>query len=533
MSLYQIKFGSVCSGLEAASVAWSTLGWKAAWVSEIEPYPCSVLAHHYPDVPNLGNMLLIPAMLRNGDIEAPDVFTGGTPCQSFSIAGLRNSLSDKRGNLSLTFCEIANEIDIQRAAAGLLPCVIKWENVPGVLSTEDNAFGCFLGGLAGSTCALIPEPCPDAGKSGKFWKWKKSERRHALSWPKSGCVIGPQRTVAWRVLDAQYFGLAQRRNRVFVVASARNGFDPVAVLLEFEGVRRDTAPSRSAGQEIAGSVTASLGKRGGQPDCGSTPGYLQPVAYGSANVDGPVDVSAPLLARPGQSYDFERETLVQQGVDLRNGALTGQVAQTIQAGGHGVDPGGMPHVLSVALRGRDGGGTAELGDDLAACLRASTGGGDKPHVLAPIAFNSREDCVSSTEVFGALGTSSPQAQSVIYANSGGQMAVAIGCDGTIDGPVPPLMARSSRGGAQTLSPGHQTDGHMIGVGMAVRRLMPIECERLQGFEDGYTLIPVGKKMAADGPRYKAIGNSWAIPCVRWIGRRIDSQLRKLMEQESA
>lgn len=516
MTDFSIKFGSVCSGLEAASVAWSVLGWTAAWVSEIEPYPNKVLAHHYPDVPNLGNMMLIPAMLRNGDIEAPDVFTGGTPCQSFSIAGLRNSLGDKRGNLSLTFCEIANEIDIQRAAAGLLPCAIVWENVPGVLSTEDNAFGCFLGGLAGATCTLIPEPCPDGGKSGKFWKWKKSEHRHALSWPKSGCVIGPQRTVAWRVLDAQYFGLAQRRNRVFVVASAREGFDPVAVLLEFEGVRRDSPPSRGAWQETAAGTLRST--------------------------DGGSDVDHAIAGHI-------------QAVDLRNGAITGQVTQTIQAGGHGVDPGGMPHVLSVALRGREGGGTAELGDDLAACLRASTGGGDKPHVLAPIAFNSREDCVSSTEVFGALGTSSPQAQAVAepiafsckdygadatvglsptlramnhsdsHANGGGQMAVAIGCDGTIDGPVPPLMARSSRGGAQTLSPGHQTDGHMIGLGMAVRRLMPIECERLQGFPDGYTLIPDGKKMAADGPRYKAIGNSWAIPCITWIGRRIDNQLR--------
>jgi DNA (cytosine-5)-methyltransferase 1 len=249
-------FGSVCSGIEAASVAWRPRGWRAAWLSEIEPAPCSLLAHHYPDVPNLGDMTRIPQMLRNGDIPAPDVFCGGTPCQAFSVAGLRNSLDDARGNLSLIYCDIADEIDIQRRANGLLPCIAIWENVPGVLSTKDNAFGCFLGQLAGEDCALVPP-----GKR----------------WPNAGVVYGPKRTIAWRVLDAQYFGVAQRRKRVVVVASAREGFDPAAVLFEFDGLRRDSAPSRGAPKDIAGSVTASLGKRGGQPDCGSTPGYLQPV----------------------------------------------------------------------------------------------------------------------------------------------------------------------------------------------------------------------------------------------------------------
>jgi DNA (cytosine-5)-methyltransferase 1 len=152
----EITFGSVCSGIEAASVAWHPLGWHAAWLAEIEPFPCAVLAHHYPEVPNLGDMTRIPELLRNGDIPAPDVFCGGTPCQAFSVAGLRNSLDDARGNLSLTFCEIANEIDIQRRAGGLLPAVVFWENVPGVLSTKDNAFGCFLAGLAGEDDPLRP-----------------------------------------------------------------------------------------------------------------------------------------------------------------------------------------------------------------------------------------------------------------------------------------------------------------------------------------------------------------------------------------
>jgi DNA (cytosine-5)-methyltransferase 1 len=218
-----MRFGSVCSGIEAASVAWHPLGWKAAWLSEIEPFPSAVLAHHYPEVPNLGDMTTLPDRILSGEVEAPDLFCGGTPCQAFSVAGLRNSLDDARGNLSLTFVGIANAIDHVRSVRSASPAIIFWENVPGVLNTKDNAFGCFLGALAGEDEPIIPP---------------------GEKWTNAGCVFGPQRAVAWRVLDAQYFGVAQRRRRVFVVASARANFDPAAVLFEFDGLRRDTAPSR-------------------------------------------------------------------------------------------------------------------------------------------------------------------------------------------------------------------------------------------------------------------------------------------------
>ena len=144
----EITFGSVCSGIEAASVAFGPLGWKAAWLSEIEPFPSAVLAHHYPNVPNLGDMTTLPDRVRSGEVEAPDVLCGGTPCQAFSVAGLRKSLDDDRGNLSLIFCELADEIDDAREYEGKEQSVIFWENVPGVLSTADNAFGCFLGALS-------------------------------------------------------------------------------------------------------------------------------------------------------------------------------------------------------------------------------------------------------------------------------------------------------------------------------------------------------------------------------------------------
>jgi DNA (cytosine-5)-methyltransferase 1 len=192
-----VKFGSVCSGIEAASVAWESLGWKAAWFSEIEPFPCAVLKHHYPDVPNHGDMTTLPDRILSGEVEAPDVFCGGTPCQAFSVAGNRKSLDDARGNLSLTFCEIANAIDSVRHDAGKRPAVIFWENVPGCRNTKDNFFGCFLAELCGATEALEIE-------KGK--------------WPTSGLVVGERRRVAWATLDARWFGLAQRRKRVFVVA---------------------------------------------------------------------------------------------------------------------------------------------------------------------------------------------------------------------------------------------------------------------------------------------------------------------------
>jgi DNA (cytosine-5)-methyltransferase 1 len=210
-----MRFGSVCSGIEAASVAWHPLGWQAAWLAEIEPFPAAVLAHHYPDTPNLGDMTKIGAKVLTGDVEAPDVLVGGTPCQAFSVAGLREGLSDGRGQLTIKFMELANAIDFIRRRRGEEPAIIVWENVPGVLSDKTGAFGCFLAGLAGESVELQPP----GGK-----------------WSNAGCVFGPQRTIAWRVVDAQFFGVAQRRRRVFVVASARAGFDPAAVLFEFDGV---------------------------------------------------------------------------------------------------------------------------------------------------------------------------------------------------------------------------------------------------------------------------------------------------------
>ena len=417
-----MRFGSVCSGIEAASVAWHPLGWKAAWLSEIEPFPSAVLAHHYPDVPNLGDMTTLPERILSGEVEAPDLFCGGTPCQAFSVAGLRNSLDDARGYLSLTFVGIANAIDHVRSVRRDDPAIIFWENVPGVLSTKDNAFGCFLGALAGEVEALEPP----GGK-----------------WTNAGCVSGPQRTVAWRVLDAQYFGVAQRRRRVFVVASARADFDPTAVLFEFDGVRRDTAPSRETRKEVtecAGTLTANGG------------GLNRPA--GNANeLDFCVTVAQCLTAGSGQRYDPETETIL---------PINTMVALRHEALGRGT-----------------GFGIGEAGDPAYTLTK-----GHSHAVAQPVGFTRCDH----------------------------------GGDAVVDG-------------TPTMRCGSNYSAHLAAAipSMAVRRLTPVECERLQGFPDNYTAIPWRKKPASecpDGPRYKALGNSWAVPVVAWIGRRIAKEAAK-------
>ena len=384
-------FGSVCSGIEAASVAWHPLGWKAAWLAEIEPFPSAVLAHHYPDTPNLGDMTKISAKVLTGDVVAPDVLVGGTPCQAFSVAGLREGLNDGRGQLTIKYMELANAIDFIRQRRGEDPAIIVWENVPGVLSDKTNAFGCFLAGLAGESVELKPA----GGK-----------------WSNAGCVFGPQRTVAWRVLDAQYFGVAQRRRRVFVVASARKGFDPASVLFEWDGVRRDSAPSRETGEEIAATLDARAQGGGFPGSDGACGGHVQAVA---------------------------------STLDASYGRLQG-------------------------------------------CSGQDANYGDPVH---PLAAGAHAPSVAySTKLHN---TSSNQAGKIYK-------EYTVGLD--VNSPPPALL-----------------------TAMQVRRLIPQECELLQGFPRGYTQISWRKKPAADCPdglRYKALGNSMAVPCMFFIGSRINA-----------
>lgn len=478
-------FGSVCSGIEAASVAWYPLGWRAAWLSEIEPFPCDVLAHHYPDVPNLGDMTTIADYVRLGLVDAPDVLVGGTPCQAFSVAGLRGGLSDARGQLTLEFVRLADEIDRKRNDGS----IVVWENVPGVLSSKDNAFGCFLAGLAG---ASVPLSTP----SGR--------------WPNAGFIVGSKRAIAWRVLDAQFFGVAQRRRRVFVVASSRAGFDPAKILFEFDSVRRNTPPSREARQKTAGTVGNGAAVRSHWDEV-SNP---HPTLSQSHNTGG-----------IGQS---NQELFSQRGAGLVPSTVG---ARMVAFGEYAEDE------TASCMKARDYKDATDLvaygipGNWIG---RAPENGGNATEPMHNVA-----PCQTRTDRHGVAYGFQPR----IARNGRGDMGDLVGAltaqaGETGKGDSAPCVAfqprffsdRTKMGGSpsdicHTLSAmsGQGDSSPHVATGMQVRRLTPTECERLQGFPDGYTLVPVKGKPAADGPRYKALGNSMAVPCMRWIGEQIVKQ----------
>ncbi|MBJ6542455.1 phage N-6-adenine-methyltransferase [Enterobacter hormaechei] len=437
-----MKYGSVCSGIEAASKAWEPLGWKPAWFSEIEPFPSAVLAHHWPEVTNLGDMTKISDAVRAGDVEAPDVLVGGTPCQAFSIAGLREGLSDDRGQLTLSYVELANAIDAKRRERGESEAIIVWENVPGVLSSKDNAFGCFLAGLAGESSELQPA----GGK-----------------WTHAGCVSGPERVIAWRVLDAQFFGVAQRRRRVFVVASARNGFDPAQILFELDSVRRDSAPSRTSKTETT-DIVGNCAENGSHWD---NPANPHPTLNQSHNIGG-----------IGQS---NQELFSQRGCGIIAQSVNGDISHTLKAEGFDGSEDGTGRGTPIIAMAHGQGGAEIKTDNSAPTLTCNH--------EAPIA------------AYGIPGN---------------------------------WIGRAPENGGNATEPMHDVspcltvaDRHGVATSISVRRLTPIECERLQGFPDNHTLIGWRGKDAAecpDGPRYKAIGNSMAVPVMRWIGKRIAASL---------
>lgn len=375
---------TICSGIGSPEVALPGFRW--VWCAEIEPFPCAVLAQRHPQSVNLGDVMAIDFLERAAAYGPLDLLVAGTPCQAFSVAGLRKSLGDHRGNLTLRFVEIVHAIK---------PVSVLWENVPGVLSTHDNAFGCFLGGLVGASSAIAP-----AGR-----------------WTSAGVVTGPLGTAAWRVLDAQYHGLAQRRARVFVIFSPGNRIDPAEVLFEWESLRRDYPPSREAGQGTTGTISARTSAGGGLGTDFDLGGGLSRSLRGQSNA----------------SHRADSDTYI----------------PTVSLGLNG---GGMNRI------------DAESESFIAHALRAD-------------GFDASED-----------GT--------------GRGTPLIACGRDVAGTLKQRM----RGATDEV--------------MAVRRLTPVECERLQGFPDGYTAVEYRGKPAADGPRYRALGNAMAVPVIGWIGGRI-------------
>lgn len=467
-----MRFLSVCSGIEAASVAWGPLGWKAVAFSEIEPFPCAVLAHHYPDVPNWGDM----TKYKEWPDVSIDLLCGGTPCQSFSVAGLRKGLDDPRGNLMLTFGAIA---------AKYRPQWLVWENVPGVLSSNGGAdFGAFLGML---------------GELGYGF--------------------------AYRVLDAQYFGVPQRRRRVFVVGCLGDWRSAAAVLFERHSLSGHPAPRRQAGQRPAGGT--ALG-----------------VAFGGNNTSGPIDTAAGLNAKGGAGrMDFDSETFITHAPEI---AAT-MVARSSRGGGQTNSPGHQADqelIVTHSLRGEgfdaseDG---TERGTPLVPVLAFDTTqitsaanysnpkAGDPCHPLAAqahvpcIAFPERmsgTQCASTEDLAPSMGALNPTAIAFDSRMRGAEPAV-----GREERPPQTMIERT--GAIDATKPWN------VATAMQVRRLTPVECARLQGFPDDYLDITVRGKPAADGPKYKALGNSWAVPNVRWIGQRIDAVAAITKQRQAA
>ena len=537
-----MRYLSVCSGIEAVSVAWQPLGWQPAMFAEIDPFCCWLLRSRYRAsrpifMPSphdaasrkeakqrtaaIRNIVALPAdgavinagdftRIGKHDVGTIDLLAGGTPCQSFSIAGLRAGLDDPRGNLTIEFARLADR---------LRPLWVVWENVPGVLSIDDGrTFGVFL--------RMLVE-----------------------------CGYG----VAYRVLDAQFFGVPQRRRRVFVVGYLGDWRVAAAIFLEWHGLSGYPPPRREARKDLAPTLSARAHGGGGLgTDFDLDDGLIRQLAFGGNNTSGPIDVATAANACSSASgrMDFETETFIAHSLSAdgfdasedgtgRGIPLIAGTLSTRYGASSGRDLSDSSALLPIAfnLRGRDGGAMPESAD--AASVRAASGGSSNSYV----AFSAKDHGADAGDIAPTLRG---MGHDNSHANGGGQLAIAVtlhGSDGTASTAsyteISTSLSARAPGGIEnsattavlqelpaasplTDSYGKQAGScdtssgppNLLHSQMAVRRLTPRECERLQGFPDDYTLVEYRGKLAADGPRYRALGNSMAVPVMRWIGQRI-------------
>lgn len=572
-----MRYLSVCSGIEAATVAWHPLGWQPVAFAEVSAFPSAVLAHHYPTIPNLGDLTAHDTW----NLSAIDTLVGGTPCQAFSVAGLREGLADPRGNLTLTFLGLV---------AQCRPRWVVWENVPGVLSDKTNAFGQFLSGLA---------------KLGYGW--------------------------AYRVLNAQYFGVPQRRRRVFVVAHLGSWAPAAAVLFESHSLRGYPAPSRQSRQDLAPSLSARTKGGGGLGTDAELDGALIPETTHTLRGEG-FDATedgrgTPIIPAYARSLRAQGHSAHQEDKETYIPAI----CPTLRAGGNrtggdrppGTDVDTCESLIpetAWALQERDSKGPdsstkeGHLIPELQAIVfdstqitsqanRSNPQAGDPCHPLASgahlpamayaiqagaikanpnigpdgmgvrsddqaytlearaevqaIAFPQRlsgTQCASSEEVSPVLQSTNPTAvcfQPRIGRNGRGyaeeHTPALNGADAGATSDMRPCVAFQPLQGGRSMPVTEESPTLEAGTGnkapcvaiseletsnlkpqtpliWQVRRLTPRECERLQGFPDDYTRIPYRGKPAdrcPDGPRYQALGNSMAVPVMNWIGRRIE------------
>lgn len=564
-----MRYLSVCSGIEVAALAWVPLGWTPVLVSEVEAFPREVLRLRHgaldarrtrpvggPALWGDFTALRMRHLRRLGiDPAGIDVLVGGTPCQGFSVAGLRGSLSDPRGGLSLAFLRLAHAIQSVRARARRPGLAVLWENVPGVLNTPDNALGCFLSALVGADDAL------------------RSPLQRGR-WPSAGMVSGPRGRAAWRVLDAQHFGLAQRRERVFLVAGLGDGPDPAEVLFEPQGLRGHPAPRGEAAEDIAGTLAGgarsgggystddvpltvgvldtagdrggtlqdavggrpvsgalSCGDRGISPDQAAAgmivPAYAAPVAdtlrghtRPGSNEVGTI-VAHPLRAQHNASHRPDSDTYVP--------VLA--TALRARSGAKGPDSDATDCLLPVAF----GGGQNCNQTELATALTAHPGGSrldleTETFVIAPpIAF----DCKAGGETGFSIGDLAGALRGEGHGGGHAAVAYSIRSDASREGSAK-TPSVDAEGRVRLRDPGlgigveiaptlDAGTPHGVSHTSGVRRLMPVECERLQGVPDHFTRIPwrgQPAELCPDGPRYRALGNAYPRPILAWLGARI-------------
>jgi len=456
-----MNYLSVCSGVEAATVAWHHMGWKAVGYSEIEKFPSEVLAHHYPDVPNFGDMTQYKDWNINGTV---GLLVGGTPCQSFSVAGLRKGLEDPRGNLALTYVGILDKFR---------PKWFIWENVPGVLSSNKGRdFGAFLGALV---------------ELGYGW--------------------------SYRVLDAQHFGVAQRRRRVFVVGHLGDWIPTAKVLFESESLSRNTKQSRKERKEVATGFVPSIAS------------CLQTTCNDYSRADGFNMIAEPTISFDERNIQFFSEQNYKTCPTLT--ATDHKGAKSILTAIHVADK--APTLLSSAA------GLSRPGSDTTADSQYIA------YALQGAGLTSQNNHGSGYKEEQSFTLNRTDVHGVAYAFEPGLAKRDGNPNRFVEEMCPTLRANMGdnqiatahafkiRGGSGNGGKGYlgsDEKAFTISCGqdqqifqqMAVRRLTPVECERLQGFPDNYTNI---KDNCPDGPRYKALGNSMAVPVMRWIGERIN------------
>jgi DNA (cytosine-5)-methyltransferase 1 len=539
---------TLCSGIGAPEMAAPWIDWRLA--SEIEAFPRAVLQHRFgyrtPTGHNQGDPLLwadmtevTPELLRQRGIPLPEIIVAGTPCQAFSVAGLRQGLEDPRGNLTLAFVEILHAIVAARPDGKLIAV---WENVPGVLSDNGNAFGCFLGGLVGAVDALRP---PGDGR-----------------WPGEGMVQGPRARAAWCILDAQWFGVAQRRRRVFVVVDFGGAVDPAAVLLEPDRLRGDSPPRRETRQGAAAGNAQGAGVGGDEiafdtynQDCG-------PVTHTLRAQSAMGDAIPAIIASMGDvahclntagamgRFDRESETFIPVAHALRGEGfdasedgtgrgtpivpvVAGTMKSCAQSGGfsnsadHAAAGYMIPVVTPIDMRQASRGATMTNNRREGSSGGAPGTGVGAPGDPSPSLSTSHVPAISfSSKDYGgdALSDLSPTLRAGTHDGSHANAG------------VPPAIAIQERAVSENPKAGPQGKGYQaelaytlearnkvqsVATDWAVRRLTPTECHRLQGFPDDHCDVPWrGKPGAPDGPQYKALGNSMAVPVMRWILDRV-------------